>query len=400
MRDRVAIVGAGQAGAALAMRLRARRHGGEIAIYGAEPHPPYQRPPLSKKYLSGEWEADRLYLRPEHYWADAGIDLHLGEPVVAIDPVARTLRWGGQDRPWDKLALVTGARPRPRPGGFGALDGIHELRTLADVDTMRARFGPGRRLTVVGGGFIGLETAAVAAGLGMDVTVIEVADRILARVVCGQTSDHFRDLHTDNGVRLLEGRCVSKVLGEGRVAAVELDDGERIATDIVLLGVGVLPDTTLAETAGLRCDNGIVVDEHCRTSAPGIWAAGDCASFRFQGEMTRLESVQNAIDQAEAAADDMLGLGAPYAPVPWFWSDQYDAKLQIAGLNRGYTRVVPRRTGRGLSNWYFGADDLIAVDCIGDAQAFMIAKRLIAGGIRIDPSVLGDPEFQLKSLLA
>ncbi|MEJ8572585.1 NAD(P)/FAD-dependent oxidoreductase [Microbaculum marinum] len=400
MHDRIAIVGAGQAGAALAMRLRAGGHVGEIVIYGAEPHLPYQRPPLSKKYLSGEWEAERLYLRPDHYWRDAGIEVRSGEPVVAIDPAARTLRWGGEDRPWDRLALTTGARPRPRPAGFADVDGVYELRSLNDVDAMRARFSPGRRLAVVGGGFIGLETAAVAAGLGMVVTVIELAERILARVVCARTSEHFRNLHAANGVRILEGRSVSKVLGDGAVTAVELDDGKRIDTDIVLLGVGVLPETSLAEQAGLRCDNGILVDERCRTSCSGIWAAGDCAAFPFMGEKTRLESVQNAIDQAEAAADDMLGIGVPYVPVPWFWSDQYDTKLQIAGLNRGYTQVVSRSTGRGLSNWYFKDEDFIAVDCIGDAQAFMIAKRLLAGGARIDPARVADPDIQLKSLLA
>jgi 3-phenylpropionate/trans-cinnamate dioxygenase ferredoxin reductase subunit len=331
MQEHVAIVGAGQAGAALALRLRGGGFAGRITLFGAEAHPPYQRPPLSKKYLSGEWEAERLYLRAPSFWQQLEVNLRTGLTVSAIEPATRRLTAGGEEFHWDKLALTTGSRPRPVPPTFTDLQGVFELRTLKDTDRLKSAFASGRRLAVIGGGFVGLETAAVAVKAGLQVDVIEMASRILARVSCEQTSSFFRDLHESNGVRIREGRLVRRVAGTDRVTAVELDNNERLDSDLVLLGIGIVPETSLADAAGLAIRDGILVDHHGRTSAPLIWAAGDCASFSLHGEPTRLESVQNAIDQAEAVADDMLGRGAPYAPVPWFWSDQYDSKLQIVG---------------------------------------------------------------------
>ncbi|MEM6462029.1 MAG: FAD-dependent oxidoreductase [Pseudomonadota bacterium] len=394
------MVGAGQAGASLAMRLRAKAYDGAITVFGEEPYLPYQRPPLSKKYLSGEWESDRLYLRSERHWQEAAIEICTGDTVTAIDLVKRTLTWRGKGIRWDKLALTTGARPRPRPPGFEGRSGVFELRSLADVNRIRAQFATGQTLLVIGGGFIGLETAAVAIEAGLAVTVIEQADRILERVVCRETADYFRDLHRSKGVRILEGSSVSGLVGGSRVEGVELADGETLDADLVLLGIGVVPNVELAQAAGLQIENGILVDQHGRTSEQGIWAAGDCAAFPLDGKPTRLESVQNAIDQSEAVADDMLGLGDPYEPVPWFWSDQYDVKLQIAGLNRGHTEIIGRASRRGQSYWYFRNEALVAVDAIGDAQAFMIAKRLIGSDIAIDPAQLADAEFDLKSLLS
>ena len=379
--EHIAIVGAGQAAASLALRLRHGGYSGALTIYGDEPHPPYQRPPLSKAYLKREWTVDRLYLRPAEFWSGLGVEVVTGAPVTALDPAARTLEVGGRCIAWTKLALATGTRPRPLPPEFAGLSGIYELRSLADADRLEGEIRPGRRLLVLGGGYVGLETAAVAAKAGLAVTVVERAARILERVACAGTSDAIRALHAHHGVRILEGRSVAGVEArEGAVAAVTLDDGTRLEVDAVLVGIGVLPRDELARAAGITCENGIMVDVHGRTSAPGIWAVGDCASFPFEGLPTRLESVQNAVDQAECAADDMLGHTRDYAPVPWFWSDQYDMKLQIIGLNRGYDAVLRRRSERGESLWYFREGGMIAVDALNDARTYMAAKKLLEAG--------------------
>jgi 3-phenylpropionate/trans-cinnamate dioxygenase ferredoxin reductase subunit len=257
------------------------------------------------------------------------------------------------------------------------------MRTLADADALKADFRSGRRLLVLGGGYIGLETAAVAAKAGLDVCVIEQAPRILQRVACEQTASLIRDLHRQHGVRILEGRCVIRFIGTDRFTALALDDGTQLEADLIVVGIGVLPCTGLAQDAGLKCDNGIRVDLYGRSSAPDIWAAGDCANFPYQGIPTRLESVPNAVEQAECAADDMLSLSRPYQPIPWFWSDQYDMKLQIVGLNRGYDRVLPVPSERGHSLWYFRDGRMIAVDALNDARAFMAAKRLFEKDITL-----------------
>ncbi len=401
MDEHVAIVGGGQAGASLAMQLRARGFAGRVTIYGDEPYLPYQRPPLSKKYLSGEWERDRLLLRSTSFWDDNRIDMRVGHPVESLDPVRKTLVCGGETIGWSKLALTTGSSPRPLPAELRMFDNVCELRSVHDAERMQRHFRAARQMLVVGGGFIGLETAAVAVKAGLGVTVLETADRILQRAVCATTSDYFRRLHQSHGVRIIEGESIVRVGGEGDglVCQVELTGGEQINADLVLVGIGVLPNAKLAADAGIRTQDGILVDEHGRTSARDVWAAGDCTVFPLQGEMTRIESVQNAIDQAEAVADDMLGVAAPYAPVPWFWSDQYEVKLQIAGWNRGYTDVVTRESDRGPSSWYFRAGRLVAVDSINDARTFMTAKKLLAQGIAVAPSVLADGGFDPRMLL-
>ncbi len=380
MGGHVAIVGAGQAGAALALRLRSRGYDGAITLFGDEPDPPYQRPPLSKAYLSGAWSAERLYLRPAGHWRDQSVRLCLAEAVTVIDPIGRLLQVGTEQVVWTKLAIVTGAAPRPKPAVLAGLRGIHEVRRIADVDALRQSFVAGRRLLVVGGGFIGLEAAAVASKAGLHVTVVEQAGRILERAVCVQTAEYLRALHEQHGVRIVAGSRIVRALGDGELCGVELDSGAVIRCDLALLGIGVQPRTSLAERAGIVCADGIVVDAYGRTSATDIWAAGDCANFPLHGQATRLENVQNAIEQAETVADDMVCDARPYAPVPWFWSDQYDVKLQIAGLNRGYDRVLMRADGRGHSHWYFREDRLLAVDSLNDARTFMAAKRLFERG--------------------
>jgi len=398
---RVVVIGAGQAGAALVARLRMQGFDGGITLLGEEPQPPYQRPPLSKAYLLGQMTADRLWLRGPEFYADQRIDLRLGQPVTTIDPAQRRVTVGGESLGYDMLALTTGAAPRRLPAAIGGnLGGVYTVRTLADVDAMRPEFVPGRRVVIVGGGYIGLEAAAVAAKLGLDVTVLELAPRILQRVAAPETSDYFRALHRAHGVAILESTGLDRLLGEHRVTAVRLADGRELPADFVIAGIGIAPATALAETAGLALDNGICTDAFGRTSDPAIWAAGDCASFPQAHGRLRLESVGNAIDMAEAVADNMLGAARPYRAQPWFWSDQYDCKLQIAGLNTGYDRIVTRGPqGAAMSIWYFRGDALLAVDAMNDPRAYMVGKRLIEGQHPVDPVALADPATNLKAML-
>lgn len=397
----VVVIGAGQAGASLVSKLRGDGYRGAITLIGDEPVPPYQRPPLSKKYLLGDMPAERLYLRPESFYSDTDVDLRLGAPVTGIDPVARLVMLGAARLPYEHLVLATGSIPRRLPPAVGGdLDGVHVVRTLADVDKMRPGFVPGARVLIVGGGYIGLEAAAVAAARGMTVTLVEMAERILQRVAAPETSAYFRDLHVRHGVDLREGVGLDRLSGDGRVRAARLDDGTEIAVDMVIVGVGIVPDTRLAEAAGLDIDNGVAVDAQGRTSYPAIWAVGDCASFPHDGARLRLESVPNAIDMAECVAGNIMGAGTPYVPRPWFWSDQYDVKLQIAGLNTGYDRVVTREAGAAVSFWYFKEDRLLAVDAMNDPRAYMVGKRLIEAGKTADPGVVADAAADLKSLLA
>ncbi|MCC5987391.1 MAG: NAD(P)/FAD-dependent oxidoreductase [Pararhodobacter sp.] len=379
-RATVAIVGGGQAGAALAARLRAGGFDGTITMFAEESRLPYQRPPLSKKYPSGDWEAERLLLHPAAFWREAGIDVCVASKVLAIDPAQKSLETEQGRIFSDQLVLTTGARPRPRPQGFGGRNNVFDLRTIRDVDALRPYFRTGLHMLVLGGGYIGLETAAVAASAGFSVTVVERAPRLLARVACAQTAAEIRALHEKQGVRIMEGRAVTRTEGETALTAVHLDNGARIPLDLAVVGIGVLPRSELAERAGVVCSNGIRVDFLGRTSSSGIWAAGDCANFDFDGQPTRLESVQNAIDQAESVADAILGAPRAYRPVPWFWSDQFDTKLQIAGLSRGFDHVIARSSSRGKSFWYFRRNQLIAVDALNDARAFMEEKNSLKGG--------------------
>jgi 3-phenylpropionate/trans-cinnamate dioxygenase ferredoxin reductase subunit len=397
---RVVIVGAGQAGAALAAKLRALGHQGETLMLGDEPAPPYQRPPLSKAYLLGEMEEDRLWLRAPEFWSENGVELRLGQKVTAVNPAAKTVTAGNEVLAYDHLALTTGSTPRNLPAAIGGgLEGVYTVRTLADVDAMRAEFRPGRRVIIVGGGYIGLEAAAVASKLGLDVTVLEMAPRILQRVASPETSDHVRALHQAHGVTLLEETGLDRLEGSSRVTGARLKDGRVLTADFVIVGVGITPNTALAEAAGLTIDNGIATDAMGRTSDPWIWSAGDCASFPHAGGRLRLESVGNAIDMAEAVAANILGANEPYEAKPWFWSDQFDLKLQIAGLNTGYNHIVTRKgEGEAVSFWYYRGDTLLAVDAMNDARAYMVGKRLIEGGKSPAPDTIATTP-DLKALL-
>ena len=399
---KIVIVGAGQAAASMAARLRAGGHAGGIVVIGAEPVPPYQRPPLSKAYLLGRMGLDRLELRSADWWRDQQITLRLGETATALDPAQRVVLTDRGRVGYDVLALTTGALARRLPSAMGGdLPGIHTIRSLADVDALAPQMRAGRRLIVIGGGYIGLEAAAVARALDLSVTLIEAAPRILGRVAAPETADMIRALHRSHGVDILEGTGISRITGNGRADGVALSDGRDLPADLIVAGIGVLPDTALAQTAGLVLDNGIATDALGRTSDPAIWAAGDCASLPWQGGRLRLESVGNAIDMAEAVADNILGANRPYHPKPWFWSDQFDAKLQIAGLGTGHDRIVARPgEGRhGGSVWYFRQTRLIAVDALNDARAYMIGKRLIEAGRSPDPAAIA-AATDLRTLLS
>lgn len=398
---KVVVVGAGQAGASVVAKLRNKGFEGAITMIGEEPAVPYQRPPLSKAYLLGEMELDRLYLRPESFYAENNIDLILSNKVEAIDPAAKAVTVDGKTVDYDELVLTTGSYPRRLPASIGGdLDGVFTVRGLADVDAMQPRFTEGAKVLIVGGGYIGLEAAAVAAKLGLDVTLVEMSDRILQRVAAKETSDYFRKLHTDHGVKILESTGLNRLTGEGHVSGAELSDGTTLDVDFVIVGVGIVPATELAEAAGLEIDNGIKTDSFGRTSDPHIWSAGDCASFPYKGDRLRLESVGNAIDQGEIVAENIMGAETPYTAKPWFWSDQYDCKLQIAGLNAGYDRIVTRQGADGsVSYWYYKGETLLALDAMNDPRAYMVGKRLIENGKSPNPTLIADPAQDLKPLL-
>ena len=396
----IVIIGAGQAGSSLAIKLRALGYQGTVTLIGEEPYAPYQRPPLSKTYLLGEMALERLYLRPEEVYRDQNIELRLGTQVTAIDPVAQVISLGAETLSYDQLALTTGSTPRLLPEAIGGrLQNVFAVRGLADVDAMRPAFERGGHVLIIGGGYIGLEAAAVAAKRGLKVTLVEMADRILQRVACAETSDYFRALHQSHGVTLLEGVGLSSLTGTDHVTGAILSNGATLDIDFALVGVGIQPNTQLADAAGLTLNNGIETNALGQTSQSKIWAAGDCASFPYQGKRIRLESVPNAIDQAEVVAANMLGAQKAYHATPWFWSDQYDVKLQISGLNQGFENVVTRIGEAGRSHWYYKAGQVLAVDAMNDPRAYMVAKRLIEAGKTADSALVADPSSDLKALL-
>ncbi len=398
---KIIVIGAGQAGFSLVESLRKQGHTGAITLIGEETAPPYQRPPLSKAYLLGDMAVERLFLRPESFYSDNNIELLTGVRVNAINPASKTVALGnGGEMKYDKLALTTGSRPNRLPASIGGdLGGVHVVRTLADTDAMEPEFREGKRVLIIGGGYIGLEAAAVASKMGLKVTLVEMAERILQRVAAPQTSDYFRALHTSHGVDIREGVGLEQLNGDLRVTSASLSDGSTLEVDFVIVGVGVQPDIALAKAAGLTIENGIKTNAKCQTSDADIYAAGDCASFPHQGAQIRMESVGNAIDQAQIAATAMLGGDVEYQPKPWFWSDQFDVKLQIAGLNTGYDKVVTRGEGNEVSFWYYQGEKLLAVDAMNDPRSYMIGKRLIEAGKSPDVAVIADAASDLKPLL-
>ncbi len=391
--ERTLIVGASHAGAQLAASLRQEGWTGEIVLIGDESALPYQRPPLSKAYLAGKCTVDELALRSAEFYTKQRIQL-LDATVEAVDRSAGHLSLStGDALPYDKLALCTGARPRRLPTPGADLAGVFYLRTAADVEMIREATSPGRRAVIVGGGYIGLETAASLRALGLEVTVLEATERVLERVTAPEVSAFFDRIHREEGVNIRTGALVEALSGDGRVHEVILAGGESIPADFVIVGIGVEPNTELAAAAGLVVDNGVVIDDQARTSDPDIVAAGDCASHDMAryGRRIRLESVPSAAEQAKVAAATICGKSKKIAALPWFWSDQYDLKLQIAGLNTGYDEVVlsgdPTRD-RDFSCFYLRAGELIAADCINRPRDFMYSKRVITQQVPIDRAEL------------
>lgn len=397
----IVIVGAGQAGLSTAEKLRANGFAGSLTLIGEEPDAPYQRPPLSKAYLLGELERDRLKLKAEDWYAKNRIALRLGVRVASIDRARRRMCLAdGAMLNYDRLVLATGATARKLPQAISrGLGGIFTIRTLADIDGLRPALEKQGRLLVIGGGYIGLEIAAVARGLGMAVDVVEAADRPLARVASAQTATAVEALHRSRGVTFHLGKAVSELLGADRVAGARLGDGTIVTADVIVAGIGGMPETALAAEAGLAIDNGITADAYGLTDDPFIWAAGDCANFSLPEGGLRMESVGNAIDSADVVARNIMGARQPYRPKPWFWSDQFDLKLQIAGLSRpGDTVVVRQGAGPGRSHWYYREGQLVAVDGLNAPRDYLIGKRLLAASASPDPAQVADPVLALEAL--
>lgn len=401
----VAVVGAGQAGFQAASSLRQEGFGGRVVLIGDEPGLPYQRPPLSKSYLAGDSGLDELWLRPEAFYEKQEIELVTGKAVTAIDRARRCLVLGsGGTIECDHLVLATGARCRMLPVPGAELDGVFALRTLADADILRERLAQAREVVVVGAGFIGLEFAAVAIAAGAAVHILEVTHHPMGRVVSAPTSRFFTEAHRAWGAALSLGTGVARILGDGHLAtAVETSDGRVLPADLVLICIGVVPNSELARDAGLAADNGIVVDEFLATGVPEIAAIGDCANFptRFASGRVRLESVQNGVDQAREVAARIAGKRvAAYDKVPWFWSDQRDLKLQIAGLTAGHDAAVPRGDPEGgsFSVFCFSGERLIGVESVNRPADHIVARRLLAlADPGLTPAQAVDESYDLKA---
>ena len=397
------MVGAGHGAGQVAASLRQKKYPLAVTMIGEERWLPYQRPPLSKKYLAGEMPAERLYFKPASFYEAEDIEVRLDTRVTAIDRDAGQVVTGDGARvPYDHLVLATGSRARSFDAPGSDLDGIHVLRGIDDVDAIRRDFAQGARLAIVGAGYIGLEVAAVAAMAGLQVTVIEMADRVMSRVVSPEISAFYERIHREHGVDLRLSSTVQGFSGDGRVDGVILGSGECLPADLVVVGIGIVPNVELAEACGLAVDDGIVVDDHCRTADPRVYAIGDCTRHpnALLGRDLRLESVHNALEQAKTAAANICGDDARYAEIPWFWSDQYDLKLQIAGLAQDYDQAVIRgdRDAGTFSCLYLREGRLIAIDAINRPKDFIQAKPLIAAGATIEPGLLADDSRALKDL--
>ena len=403
MSDKIVIVGAGHCGGQLAARLRAEGFEGEVVLVGEESHVPYQRPPLSKQFVAGEVDLDRVHLRPAEFYASQNVELILGARVVAVDRDAHEVRLAdARSIAYDKLVLATGARPKKMPVPGSELAGVDYLRHLDHADTLRGRFEPGVRLAVVGGGYIGLELAAVAATKGMTVSVLEMESRLMSRVVAEPVSEFYRRLHEDAGVDVRTGARVVAFEGGNAVERVVLEGGAVVDVDLVTIGIGVEPNVELALECGLAAADGIEVDEFGRTGDADIYAAGDCSNHpsALYGRRVRLESVHNAMAQAKVVAANLCGNQTAYDEVPWFWSDQYDVKLQIAGLSEGFDETVVRGDPRTASFTVFYLADgaIIAADTVNAMRDHLACRALVTKRARVAAEVLADTAVELKSL--
>lgn len=401
----VVIIGAGQAGCEIATALRQRSPGCRIILLGDEAHLPYHRPPLSKGFLTGKVAAESLAIKPREVYEKLNVECHFGTAVTGVAPGSRTvLLAGGGVFEYDKLAFATGGRVRQLSLPGAGLPGVHCVRSLDDSLRLRPCLQPGRRMVIIGGGFIGLEIAAICATLGLKVTVIESTSRVLARVCAPQISSFYERYHRGRGVDIRTGCAVAGFEGRSSVEYAVLENGERLATDLVVVGIGLIPNSELAAAAGLATDGGILVDSYARTSDPDIVAAGDCANSEhgFLGRRLRIESVQNAVEQARVAAASIIGQPSVHSTVPWFWSDQYDLKLQMIGVSHGHDQLILRGDPArdSFSAFYLRQETLLAVDTINRPADFVVGKRLVSERARPDPAKLADEAVALKSLLA
>ncbi len=400
----VVIIGAGQAGYKCSSDLRDAGYEKSIIIIGDESHYPYQRPPLSKAYMLGEMDAERLKFRSDDFYGDHNIELRRKVSALSIDRAEKKLQLStGEALGYEQLVICSGARLRKVNVPGAELEGVFGLKTIDDADAIAKKLDSARCVVVIGGGFIGLEFAAVAARLGKQVTVLEAADRVMARVVVPELSQYFQQLHKSHNVNIICNAQVSRIIANGdMVSAVATGNGDEFAADLVVVGIGVIANAQLAEAAGLKCDNGIEVDNYCRTSDKNIFAAGDCTRFvhPFGGGKMGLESVQNAIDQARIAAANILGKNISYSAIPWFWSDQYDVKLQMVGLSAGCDLQIRRgEKADKFAIFHYRDEKLRAIDCINNAGIALLGRRLLAAGTSPTPQQAQDVNFNLKSLM-
>lgn len=400
MTERVVIAGAGHAAGQLVASLKQHKFAGQIVLVGEERYLPYQRPPLSKKFLSGDLLAERLFVKPKTFYDDPQIELRLETRAIEIDRGAKTLKTDNGNISYDKLILALGSRVRRLPIEGANLDGVHYLRNIRDVDAIRLDLQSRKHAVIVGAGYIGLEVAAVTRQLGLDVTVVEMADRVMSRVVSPEISDFYQIEHAGHGVKLRLSTGTAAFRGDDRLSAVETTDGESIPADFVVVGVGIEPNTELASDAGLIVDDGIVVNDQCQTNDAAIYAVGDCTKHpnSVYGRQLRLESVHNALEQAKTAVSNICGNEAHYSQVPWFWSDQYDLKLQIAGLSTGFDDAVIRGNPaeKSFACLYLKNGRLIATDAVNSPREFVQSKALIAAHAIIDRDKLADTTVPLN----
>ncbi|UTW58155.1 oxidoreductase [Kordiimonas sp. SCSIO 12603] len=402
----IVIIGGGHAAAQAVTSLRQKKFDGEVTLITDEGMIPYQRPPLSKMYLSGEITVDRLPILRDSAYEGMGVDVKLNTRAIQVDKKAKTVSLdSGETVPYDKLVLATGGRARKLTCEGSDLAGIHYVRTIADTDKLKPEFEAAQNILVIGGGYIGLEAAAVARKFGKTVTVLEAEGRILQRVVAPEVSAFYTQIHTEEGAQILTNQMVTSIEGTDRVSAVHTKDGSRFECDLIIAGIGLIANSEIAEKAGLETHPaGIYINEFCQTSDEDIYAVGDVAWFEhpiYKREM-RIESVQNAVDQAKTAILHILGEEKPYAELPWFWSDQYGLKLQIAGLSEGYDDLITRgdTSERSAAFFYMKEDKIIAVDCVGRIAEFMQSKKLIPAGIAVDRAVLEDDSKPFKEIAA
>ena len=401
MTERTVIAGAGHAAGQVVATLKQLKYAGQIVLVGDEDYLPYQRPPLSKKFLAGAMPAERLHFKPASFYDEPNIEIRLRTRITTIDRDNKSVHTEGGERiSYDKLVLALGSRARRLRIDGADLAGVHYLRSIADVDDIRSELNHYRRTVIIGAGYIGLEVAAVMQQLGLDVTVVELADRVMSRVVSPEISDFYQIEHTNQGVKLRLSTSVSAFRGDKRIASVETTDGEQIPADFVVVGIGIVANTELAASAGLTVDNGIVVNDQCETSDPAVYAVGDCTAHpnAIYNRQLRLESVHNALEQAKTAAANICGKETHYSQVPWFWSDQYDLKLQIAGLSEGYDEIVIRGNpaDRSFACLYLKNGQLIATDAVNAPREFVQSKGLIASHAKIDPARLADTDIPLQ----